>query len=127
MERTRKEPQTSQNQADCYFQTDNCGANGFAAGSPNAEVPHGLQADGIESRCKGRKIVRDEKGLDQHSGCKYEDAQNQEAYAAIEKNAVHHDERRQQGQSGIEFKVSEDLDEGLRQKPGGSMDFVECG
>jgi hypothetical protein len=36
MEWTRKEPQTNQNQADCYFQARNCGANGFAAGAPNA-------------------------------------------------------------------------------------------
>jgi hypothetical protein len=87
MEWTRKEPQASQNQTDCYFQSDNCGANGFAAWAPNVEVPHGLQADGIESCRKGRKIVRGKKDLDQHSGCQYEDAQNQEAHAAIEKDA----------------------------------------
>jgi hypothetical protein len=41
---------------------------GLPPGAPNAEVPHGLQADGIKSSRKGRKIVRDEKDLDQYSG-----------------------------------------------------------
>jgi len=127
MEWTRKEPQTSQNQADFYFQADNCGAKGFATRPPNLEVAHSLQTDGIEGRCERREIVRNKRYFDRHAGSQDQHSQNQEADAAIVKDAAHHDERRQQDQSGIELKASEDRDEGLRQKPECFVDEVEFG
>ena len=74
--------------------------DGLAAGLPDAQVAHGLQADGVKGGGEGRQVVGDEKDFDDHAGGQDEHADDQKADAAIEKDAAHHDERRKQHDAG---------------------------
>ena len=61
--------------------------------------------------------MRDEINFNDHSGRKDERAQNQEADAAIEKDAAHHDQRRKQSEAGKKLEAADDFEEVSGKKP----------
>jgi hypothetical protein len=72
-------------------------------------VAHGLQADGIEEDGECGHIVGDEVDLDAHADHDDEQTHNQEADAAIEQDAAHHDERREQARCRRKTRASRPL------------------
>src|SRR5271165_2344588 len=118
MEGARKQPQSSQDQADGYVKAKHGQAHGLAAGTPDAQMAHGLKSDGIKSGCKRCQVVGDEKNLNGHTGGEDQHRQDEEADAAVEENAADHEHGQQQRQAGIKLEASDDFQEGLGKKTG---------
>ena len=78
---------------------------------PNPQVAHGLQTDRIKGRGEGRHVMRQQIDLDHHSRRQDQHAHNQKPDAAIQKDAPHHEQRKQQREAGIKQNVERDLEQ----------------
>ena len=117
MQWTGEEAQSGQEHADEHNQPNHDQADRIATRLPDAQVTHGLKADGIEGGCEGREVVGDEEDFDDHSCAKNEYTEDEEANAAIEEDSPDHEQRRKQRKTGIKLETANDLDQCLWKKP----------
>ena len=130
METACVKPEANHDEAD----GDNEAHQGFAdrpvAGTPDAHVAHGLEANGIEGCGEGGEIVQDEEILDQHAGNENGNAEDEDTDAVVEDDPSEHEGERQKGEAAEEEDRGQCLDGNAEEKAGDAVkvliDFDFC-